>query len=80
MNGFGHPNGASMPIVLAPEQCRRSQSGCDEAVFPCPTCEMARPSMTQTPHLQGSVERSIPTNPKSVHFLSSDEWCGVWHV
>ena len=75
MNGFGHPKGASMPIALAPEQCRRSQSGCDEAEFPCPTCEMACPSMTQTPQSRGLVERSMPTNPKSVHFPSSKEWC-----
>ena len=63
-----------MPTVLASEQCLRSQSGCEEVEFPCPTCEMARPSMTQTPQSRGLVERSMPTNLNSVHFPSSKEW------
>jgi hypothetical protein len=71
MNGFGHPNGASMPIVLAPEQCCRSQSGCDEAEFPCPTYEMACPSITQTPQSRGLAERPTPTNLNLVHVPSS---------
>lgn len=74
MNGFGHPKGASMPTALVSEQCLRSQSGCGEAELPCPTCEIVRPSMTQTPQSRGLVERSMPTNLNSIHFPSSKEW------